>query len=399
MAPYADGMGDGKDDFMMDDPGCQPSQEGVLEPQEPPKESPSLNHDVAVDRVRHAIQESRQGLVAMEAMGARSVGLPFSHFSYVRNIEEGLPLFLFNYSDRKLHGIFEAASRGQLNANSYAWTDGGAERTPFPAQVAIHIKMRYQPLTEDRFKIVLVDNYYTNQHFWFELDHAQARALIALFKSSSYPINTRLTPSVSKKTKFLIPSPATTGNTTGHMERTYAKACELKKDLESAVDMVVKNKFTSLAWDDGDLELGSSSKTSFDALDDMENKEPELFSVWDEWAEKDEVANDSSASTYLDRENHILQGQQSGNEKLAPDMELVLLKLKELSAERQHINSFANECNADSVIPYGPVPIEVLENNEQIVEDHPILDEKEDTAAATNLVQGNAEVVKLAGLV
>ena len=43
--------------------------------------------------------------------------------------------FNFNYSDQKLDGIFEAASHGQLNANSYAWIDGGAERMPFPAQV------------------------------------------------------------------------------------------------------------------------------------------------------------------------------------------------------------------------------------------------------------------------
>lgn len=259
--------------------------------------------------------------------------------------------------------------------------------------------MRYQPLTEDQFKKVLADNYYTNQHFWFELDHAQARGLIALFKSSSYPINTRLTPAVSNKTMFLIPSPATTGNTTGNMERTYAKVCELKKGLESSVDMVVENKFTSLGWDDGDLEPGSSSKTSSGALDDTENKEPELFSVWEEWAEKNEVANGSGASTYLDGGNPILQEQQSGNEKLAPDMEMVLLKLKGLSADRLHLNSSTSECNADSAIPYGPVPIEGHENNEQITEDHPILDEKEDTAIETNLVQRNAEVVMLAGFV
>lgn len=51
------------------------------------------------------------------------------------NIDPGLPLFLFNYSDRKLHGIFEAASSGQMNINTYGWTADGAERTPYPAQV------------------------------------------------------------------------------------------------------------------------------------------------------------------------------------------------------------------------------------------------------------------------
>ncbi|PHT78318.1 hypothetical protein T459_16370 [Capsicum annuum] len=61
-------------------------------------------------------------------------GLPASHFSYVKNINVGLTLFLFNYSDRKLHGIFEAASPGKLNINPYGWTSDGTENTPYAAQ-------------------------------------------------------------------------------------------------------------------------------------------------------------------------------------------------------------------------------------------------------------------------
>lgn len=53
----------------------------------------------------------------------------------MKNINIGLTLFLFNYSDRKLHGIFEAASPGQLNINPYAWTSDGTESTPYAAQV------------------------------------------------------------------------------------------------------------------------------------------------------------------------------------------------------------------------------------------------------------------------
>ena len=53
----------------------------------------------------------------------------------MKNIGVGLPLFLFNYSDRKLHGIFEAASHGETYLDPSAWTDGGSQRTPYPAQV------------------------------------------------------------------------------------------------------------------------------------------------------------------------------------------------------------------------------------------------------------------------
>ncbi|KAJ0027333.1 hypothetical protein Pint_34968 [Pistacia integerrima] len=37
-----------------------------------------------------------------------------------------------------------------------------------------------QPLLEEQFKPVIEDNYYTNHHFWFELDHSQASKLISL---------------------------------------------------------------------------------------------------------------------------------------------------------------------------------------------------------------------------
>lgn len=63
-------------------------------------------------------------------------GLPAQHFSYVKNIDPGLPLFLFNYSDRKLHGIFEASSKGQMYIDPYAWTANCSERTQYPAQVS-----------------------------------------------------------------------------------------------------------------------------------------------------------------------------------------------------------------------------------------------------------------------
>ncbi|KAF5759554.1 putative development/cell death domain-containing protein [Helianthus annuus] len=61
-------------------------------------------------------------------------GLPSSHFAYVKKIKPGLPVFLFNYTDRTLLGIFEAVSSGQMNIDPCAWTSEGY-KTPFPAQV------------------------------------------------------------------------------------------------------------------------------------------------------------------------------------------------------------------------------------------------------------------------
>lgn len=64
-------------------------------------------------------------------------GLPAPHMAYIKNIDPGLTLFLFNYSDRTLHGIFEAASEGKLNIDSKAWSPNGTDPTPYPAQVPL----------------------------------------------------------------------------------------------------------------------------------------------------------------------------------------------------------------------------------------------------------------------
>lgn len=66
-------------------------------------------------------------------------GLPAPHFQYVKNVMQGMTLFLFNYSDRKLHGIFEAVSAGQMKIDPRAWTLDDEEDTPFPAQVLIRV--------------------------------------------------------------------------------------------------------------------------------------------------------------------------------------------------------------------------------------------------------------------
>ncbi|CAN1276897.1 B2 protein, partial [Linum perenne] len=67
--------------------------------------------------------------------------LPGQHITYVKKIDPGLPLFLFNYSDRKLHGIFEAVCSGKMNIDPYGWTNDGSERTQYPAQVTLSLRL------------------------------------------------------------------------------------------------------------------------------------------------------------------------------------------------------------------------------------------------------------------
>ncbi|XP_060182382.1 uncharacterized protein LOC132612054, partial [Lycium barbarum] len=118
-----------------------------------------------------------------ECMFKQSFGLPAPHFSDVKNINIGLTLFLFNYSDRKLHGIFEATSPGQLNINPYGWTSDGDESTPYEAQVRIRVRRLCRSLTEDQFASIIGENYYAPLLFWFELDRSQTKRLVDLFSS------------------------------------------------------------------------------------------------------------------------------------------------------------------------------------------------------------------------
>uniref|UniRef100_A0A0E0DML1 DCD domain-containing protein n=1 Tax=Oryza meridionalis TaxID=40149 RepID=A0A0E0DML1_9ORYZ len=199
-------------------------------------------------------------------------GLPSVHYSYVRNVKPGLPLFLFNYSDRKLHGIFEAASPGQMCIDPYAWSHDGSLRTSFPAQVRICTKTRYPPLMESQFRTVLGDNYYNHHHFYFELDHAQTKALIAVFKSLA-PANFTQVPAVSSK-RTIAPLPST--------KRQAPVIPDQKKGSASPKDI---NPFSVLSqsggaiednWADSDVENGSISRSS----DEKESKE--LVSDWED---------------------------------------------------------------------------------------------------------------------
>ncbi|KAL0401138.1 UNVERIFIED_CONTAM: B2 protein [Sesamum latifolium] len=123
-----------------------------------------------------------------ECLLKQMFGLPASHYSYVKNVTPGLPLFLFNYSDRKLHGIFEAASPGQMNINTYAWiTSEGAEITPYAAQVRVNVRRQCRPLLEKEFKPIIAKNYYAERLFWFELDKEQTSRLTKIFLPSPLP--------------------------------------------------------------------------------------------------------------------------------------------------------------------------------------------------------------------
>ncbi|KAL5720897.1 hypothetical protein ACHQM5_013525 [Ranunculus cassubicifolius] len=203
-----------------------------------------------------------------ECLANQIFGLPGQHMSYVQNIEPGLPLFLFNYSDRKLYGIFEAESRGQLNINPYGWSSSGSEKTKYPAQVRIRISMQCEPLLEKQFKPIIVHNYHSPKLFWFEVDHTQARALLSLFGSSPVTAgSTKWIPRVGPK---------------------FDAALEVN-NLTAPVPMA------DLSWPD---QLTTRSEVSRDTLyEEVENEEQAIYQKLEQLALERKQSNSSEMTT------------------------------------------------------------------------------------------------------
>lgn len=71
-----------------------------------------------------------------ECFERKIFGLPFAHADFVREIKAGMILFLFEYGNRELYGVFEASSDGAMNIVPHAYNSSGMK---FPAQVLVFI--------------------------------------------------------------------------------------------------------------------------------------------------------------------------------------------------------------------------------------------------------------------
>ncbi|KAJ6801056.1 B2 protein-like [Iris pallida] len=106
-------------------------------------------------------------------------GLPPRYRDSVRAITPGLPLFLYNYTTHRLHGVFEAASFGGSNIDPTAWEDKKCKgESRFPAQVRIRVRKICNALEEDAFRPVL--HHYDGPKFRLELSIAETLSLLDL---------------------------------------------------------------------------------------------------------------------------------------------------------------------------------------------------------------------------
>jgi hypothetical protein len=70
-------------------------------------------------------------------------------------------------------------------------------------KVQVRVRLQCKPLHENQFKPIIADNYYSQTHFRFELDHAQTSRLISLLASLAVAPGTSVTQSAAKwRTSF-----------------------------------------------------------------------------------------------------------------------------------------------------------------------------------------------------
>ncbi|KAF1883803.1 hypothetical protein Lal_00012721, partial [Lupinus albus] len=112
-------------------------------------------------------------------------GLPPRYRDSVRAITPGMPLFLYNFTTHKLHGIFEAAGYGGTNIDPTAWED---KRNPgescFPAQVRVTTRKAFDPLDDETFREVV--HHYDGPKFRLELTSDEALYLLKIFADQNF---------------------------------------------------------------------------------------------------------------------------------------------------------------------------------------------------------------------
>ncbi|MCL7027714.1 hypothetical protein MKW94_006218, partial [Papaver nudicaule] len=310
---------------------------GTIPLQERVERNPTVNCNVMARSLRKndlgAVIFGCTSYTIQECLSNQIFGLPATHFSYVKNIKPGMPLFLFNYSAQQLFGVYEAAGNGEMNINPHGWSENGQEQTQYPAQVRICIRKECKPLLEYQYRPILKDNYYSDDHFWFELDHAQTGRLVSKFESSPLVVS-----KVVSKYPWSAPKQRRTSK--------HDKKVKCEDSWETISDSIVTQ------INPHDVGIGSQDKLSqyssnWNVLQDMnsdpgENKVEDPGSADSEhdtpWDERTDFVLASSSTTPCEDENKqnlepVLDKVEEENEE-----ELVYRKLLQLVNEREKAN-------------------------------------------------------------
>lgn len=108
-----------------------------------------------------------------ECFDKKLFGAPERQIYWVKEVRPGNILFLYDYSSKKLLGIFEATSRGDLNIEPNAWNG------KFPAQVKVKLKsIKIIEIPKKKFEKIVE---FSDRHPQRTLSPKQVDNLLALF--------------------------------------------------------------------------------------------------------------------------------------------------------------------------------------------------------------------------
>ncbi|XP_058194325.1 B2 protein-like isoform X2 [Rhododendron vialii] len=97
-----------------------------------------------------------------ECFERKLFGLPHAFAEFVKEVKAGMILFLFEYQQKKLYGVFGAVSDGRMDIVPHAYHSTGKK---FRAQVSFTVIWNCCPLSEPDFCDAIRENYFTEQKF------------------------------------------------------------------------------------------------------------------------------------------------------------------------------------------------------------------------------------------
>ncbi|CAN0927761.1 B2 protein [Linum grandiflorum] len=143
------------------------------------------------------------------------LGLLLPDFIYLMKFKPALPLFLFNYSDKKLYGIFERA-------------DPPTDENKHQQLVRIRPQQQYHPLPRSQLELIIDDYYFDINCPYFELGHHETKNLLNLFKGTPSDVQSL---SISEQQPVKFVSKISERESVESLTRRMKRAKELGQDL------------------------------------------------------------------------------------------------------------------------------------------------------------------------
>eukprot|EP01084_Bolivina_argentea_P116556 207081_1 len=120
-----------------------------------------------------------------ECVDIKLLGLPKQYLRLVKELNpDKSALFLFNMTERMLHGVFKATGNGEENINPIAWSRNkhNARFSPFPAQIPFRVVYEFKPLPESSFRHMFHDGNRIRK-----LDESETKEILNLYRDSLKP--------------------------------------------------------------------------------------------------------------------------------------------------------------------------------------------------------------------